>query len=484
MFVNRYIIRKKKLVSICISLLLLLINLLIVTYYHNNAQTIGVGKSLRIVSGVSIILYLICVYTWYYQTKELLCPYIVFFTVMYLFCCGECIGWFSGLDLGSKDMWPRNDHGINHSVLLNGVCYTIICINCFHIGALIMENGTNIRNRKLWDSANVISCFRSMGKILLIIAIPAFIATMAQDVLSVKMGGYGNYYESRMARTAIFRIFSILSNYYQPCMLLLLIAYRDKKIYRRIILVMMFLDVALSLYIGGRSGAVMTLLGLVLAYHYFIKKFTKPQLFIGGGVGYVILAFLNAIASTRHIANRNLFTAIQAIPQEMGNAIGEMIGELGWNITSICWTQLLVPAYFNFRYGMSYLVSLISWIPSSIFGGTHPADTYGALANWLQKALGMGYGPGYTMVAEAYINFGNYGFLVMIIEGMIIAYVLSSVRRNYVENNIFGATFQILIIMVLMKPIVRSSMTVAVRTGVLVLLPLYLLILYKLKRRT
>lgn len=480
---NKWIIKRKKFSSICCCLIFLIVNAVSVAFFNSHSSIIGVDKSLRTVSGISIVLYLVCIFTWYKQTHELLCPYIIFFSVMYLFCCGECLGWFFGIDLGSKDMWSRVDHGINRRILLDGVCYTMVCLNCFHLGALIMERGDKIRYKTVWSKDDVIKCFKEMGKLLLIIAIPGFIATMIQDIIAVRVSGYGGYYESRAAGSALLRILNIMSNYYQPCMLLLLIAYRDKKKYRYIILGFMFLDVILSLYLGGRSGAVMTLLALVLAYHYFIKKFTKPQIIIGAGMGYVVLAVLNAIAAIRGLANRSILSVVEVLPQEMGNAVGEMIGELGWNITSICWTKSLVPSSYPFRYGMSYLVALISWIPSSFFGGTHPADKYGALANWLQRALGMGYGPGYTIVAEAYINFGRYGWIVMFFEGIIISYFLSSVRRKYVDNDYLGATFQILIIMIIMKPLVRSSMTVAIRTGFLVLLPIYILIMYNLKKK-
>lgn len=95
------------------------------------------------------------------------------------------------------------------------------------------------------------------------------------------------------------------------------------------------------------------------------------------------------------------------IINSFSNVIGTFVGELGWSITSLGWTMNLVPHSQNYRHGMSYLVSLISWIPSAIFGGSshHPAVIWGNLADWLQNSLNMSYGPGYTMIAEACSNY-------------------------------------------------------------------------------
>ena len=113
--------------------------------------------------------------------------------------------------------------------------------------------------------------------------------------------------------------------------------------------------------------------------------------------GYFGIAILNAVADIRDVANRNLLDFFPMLFSSLSNVIGEFIGEVGWSITSVCWTMNLVPGSYEFRHGMSYLVSLISWIPSQFFTGTHPVVVWGELSTWLQKALNMTYGPGYTI---------------------------------------------------------------------------------------
>lgn len=88
------------------------------------------------------------------------------------------------------------------------------------------------------------------------------------------------------------------------------------------------------------------------------------------------------------------------------------------------------------------------------------------------------------MIAEAYANFGWYGFIVLVLEGFIIAKVIARTRRQEARSNILGSTFQILVIMTIMKSLVRASLSSAARPILLVLLPMYLLIQYTINKKS
>ena len=299
-------------------------------------------------------------------------------------------------------------------------------------------------------------------------------------------GGYGAVYTVNKSSSYLMKVFGILEDYYQPCMLILLIGNREDVQKRRLIVLCMMIDVIISLYIGGRSGAVMTGLGILLAYHYFVKPFKLKQIIPGMVGGYIGIALLNTVAMNRGNSGRTVTDIFSSLGDSFSNVLGDFVGELGWTLTSVCWTINLVPSTSPFRYGLSYLVSLITWIPSFVFGDktNHPVAIWGNLADWLANTQNMSYGPGYTTVAESYINFGWFGLIAMIIEGAILCRLLASIKRSDVENNIFGATFQTLIIMILMKSIVRSSLSAAMRSVFFVLIPLYLLLLYNLKKES
>lgn len=449
--------------------------------------TIGNSAEQRLiyVSWLVCIAALVQIALWAKLTKELFSPYIVFFLVLLIFCCGQSVGWVLGLDMGTKDMWNRIDHGTTRTLLCEGLCYSILGISCFHLGAIIFyKKNLYLRNLKKWKKEQVLRAYDRLGKLLIIIVIPAFIAQMGQVILNVMFGGYAAYYSTIAERSLLMRVVSLIADFYQPTLLILLINYKNAPAKRNTVAFLMLLDVVANLYIGGRSGAVMTVLGILLAFSYFIRPFTKKEIFLGLFGSYIGMALLNFVAETRNDVGRAGLELITGLFSASNNVVGQFLGEIGWTVTSICWTMNLVPARYPFRHGMSYLVSLVSWIPTPFFGSVHPCVTWGNLGDWLQNVLGMSYGPGYSMVAESYINFGWFGLIALFVEGAIVVRLVGRVPRKHTDDDILGATFQIIVIMTIMKSLVRSSVSVVFRSFVFVILPIYILIVLMLKKKT
>ena len=475
-------IKRSKLIQLLFLSLLILLEILVASFLCFQKQGINVDESLIFASWMCTIVFPLLVISWYKLSHEIICPYTIFLLVLFVFACGQGVGWSLGFDMGSRDLWNRVDHGLNRTILLKGLLYSIISITAFHFGAVIAYTG-RVSNKAQLNAESVVCAYKRLGKLMGIIAVPAFMAKSAINLLAVNSGGYGNYYDVNASMGTVGTILGIIANWYSPCMLILLIAYRDNKKYCNIFLTAMFTEVIVALLVGGRSGAVMTMLGMLLAFHYFIRPIRKKDMIVGAGVAYLGMAVLNAIATFRNLMNRSLGDLVELTVSSLGNAVGELLGELGWTLTSICWTMELVPSDYPYRYGMTYLASLTTAIPSSFFGGraNHPVVIWAHLAEWLQGALNKSYGPGFSMIAEAYINYGGMGIVMMAIVGFLIAKYLTRVSRKDAEINLIGSTFQILFIMTIMKSLVRSSVSVAFRDVFFVLLPLYLLIRLSIK---
>lgn len=433
-------------------------------------------------SKIAVFSIILNIILWRRLSKEWLSPYMIFLIVMFLFSCGQSIGWVLNLNMGDKDLWGRVDHGLTRELLTNGLCYSILGITAFQLGAVVFYNPELYKiNQKRYTADEVTCTFQKVGKILILFAVPAFIAQTVQLAISVMNGGYHSYYETILSRSAFGTLLTRLSDFYEPVLLVLLVGYRKEKNKVILIVFLLFIDIIASLYIGGRSGAVMIALGVILALHYFVKPIKGKMVVFYSAIGYLGIAVLNTIANIRNVIDKSFSTFIISFLYSLQNVIGDFIGELGWTMTSTCWTMNLTESQYPFRYGMSYLVSVVSWVPSFVFGGVHPCTVWADLGNWLQSSLGMGYGPGYTMIAESYLNFSWYGVLAMFVEGTIIVRVISRVQYIHLEDDLFGTTFQIMVIMTIMKSLVRSSLSVAMRSTVFVILPLYVLLKISLK---
>lgn len=441
----------------------------------------NIDQFLLIFSWFCFIGFLVQIYLWKKISTELLCPYMVFFVVLFVFSCGQTIGWTLGIDLGGQDLWNRHDYGMNHKTILTSLYYSAVGISLFNLGALVNYRKVRIEDTK-WNADDVYLAYKNLSKLLLVICIPSFLASTVRTVVAVALGGYSAYYTVMENRSALFTILERISDYYQPCLVLLFIAHRNNRTIRNICIGMMLIETVSQLFIGGRSGAVMTVLGIILIIHYFVKPFDKRKIIKLGVCGYFGLALLNAILETRNIVGRNLGDVIVVIGASFSDTIGHFIGELGWTLSSTIWTMMLVPDSYPYRYGMTYIVSFLAPIPNLGFWKIHPAQQYANLGDWLQEKLNYGHGIGYSMVAESYINFGWYGWSAMFIIGMILVCFLARVKREDIDKDLVGATFQILIIMTIMKSLVRSSFSVAIRQIVYVLLPLYFIIIISLRR--
>ena len=110
------------------------------------------------------------------------------------------------------------------------------------------------------------------------------------------------------------------------------------------------------------------------------------------------------------------------------NAGVEAVAEMGSTMFCLIKTMNLVPEKFEYRYGKSYMYSFSSLIPNLGFWDIHPAKREANLSEWLTNALGLSYGTGYSMCAEAYANFGYLGFILFFFWGWFIANVFGKIE--------------------------------------------------------
>ena len=226
---------------------------------------------------------------------------------------------------------------------------------------------------------------------------------------------------------------------------LLYITFENNKKRRIRAYLLLFLYSGISLLSGGRTEGLVLL--LVLSYSWLNSSNRKKEkLNTGKVVGYIVLIFsivfmLNMIASLR-MGNNYI--------GEKNNIFVDMIEEMGFNFTSITFTKDFVPEHTNYSYGMSYISSLICLISKSI----DPTGIVSTLNSqlpelWLADTLNSYYGNlfafgvGYSVIAEAYYNFGEFGYLFMIVIGYLIGKIFS---KNYTESSDLGKYIQLVML--------------------------------------
>jgi len=181
-----------------------------------------------------------------------------------------------------------------------------------------------------------------------------------------------------------------------------------------------------QLFLGRRSWGSMYLISSIWLWHVLVRPVPLRAIALFGVlILFVVFPGMKAYRgetgdhrlSLEHFKNTYLSIENPAI---------QILSEMGGSMQTISHTLDLVPATRPYEYGSTYYYALTAVIPN-IFWDIHPAVEHGSPNRWLTMTVApatwdRGGGIGYSMIAEAYFNFGLIGSaFMMIIIGYIIA---------------------------------------------------------------
>lgn len=434
-------ISKRKLVYIFLQ-----ISLLFITMILNGLYKLPIDKHSFVIIckyGTIIILFIILLNYWYF--KNLFTAYSIIFFTFCLFQFGVPI--LYAINDTYKNFYIDNQ---SMNIIISSAKYSIICIQIFNIGSSFATNNNKFKNDikkikiNLFENNTVVL---SVAKILFIgmgiITIPFAIKLM--NLSSI----YGYSYVKVDAMGIYNPLINLARAIFIPAGLLWLVYNKNKKVERIIISILLFYTF-ISMASGGRTEG----LALLLVIFYYIinsrenKKLMNNKIFKSIIIlcAVVIILFLLTYIAQSRMGNNEKFSIL--------NMIQNTFEEMGFNFTSICFTQQYIPNYSNYQKGLSYIYSIISLIPKSI----DPTGIISSINNqlpelWLGRVLQETYGSlynfgvGYSVIAESYYNFGNYGWIIILIIGFYIQKFLGS---NYKTISPFRKYIQLSMLWALM----------------------------------
>lgn len=323
-------------------------------------------------------------------------------------------------------------YGVDHSyineymslfsgnIINSGEMYTIFCIQLFGIGITLNYLSNKTRNHLIfagtkWANNNelVVRAALFMFVISAIIYIPATL--------------YGALILH--SRISVNAIVGIAKQYYFPSAFLIL-CYSKNRTLIRVMYFMILFECVAGMLTGGRTEGLVPLMVFVVYFFNYRTSSNKGThhrilrnilMFIAL---FVILFLLEYIAkarmSTSSVSASSLFSG--------NNFIESFVGELGFNFTSVLFVMEGISVT-GLKYGGTYIGSFIGLIPETI-------DPLGIVkyyfndisgSNWIQNTYGtkLGFGLGFSLIAESYYNFGYNGWIVVLIIGYLIGAFLS-----------------------------------------------------------
>jgi oligosaccharide repeat unit polymerase len=179
-------------------------------------------------------------------------------------------------------------------------------------------------------------------------------------------------------------------------------------------------------FLGDRQHAILSLIAFIWVYHRIIRPVPRGLLLGGGSlmlfVVFPVLASIRGISGQARSSSEAFVTAFFSLD----NPMVASISEIGSSMKTVAYTIILVPHYRDFDLGTTYLYSFLSVVPN-LFWKVNPSS-YAAVDKWLMQTVSPvmankgSFSWAYSLIAEAYLNFGWFGApLALGIMGFILA---------------------------------------------------------------
>ncbi len=462
-------ISRKKAYALLTLIGICLINLFLTLHYVDGTR-VYTADDLRVISIVAVLELGAASYAWFKMSKEICSPFFIMFIAASLFCVGQTIGWALGLNMGDLDLLIYIPY-IDKHYLGDSLLYSLNAMILFLFGG-VCAFGTSkrfVRTMPTAQNSLDFSSVKVLSTFILIVSIPCVIINLWNILPAVFRGGYWEFYSEIDSYSKTGQFIPLLAGWFPIALLMKYAIHIDRNpVISRLSLVFLFAYIAVNLYIGGRSGAVMMLLAFIITKQYLGKPIKKKMILPAAAGGYLFVGILNTIADIRLSSNRSMADIFSSLTMSISSTLGDFIGELGWSMSSLAWTMELTGT--SFRWGTSYWYAFTAIIPNLGFWTVHPATLYSNLGEWMQETLGRSSGLGYTFVAETYANFSWFGLALMFLFGFIISRLLTPINRQNARYNFKYTIVIIMIFTAVLKPFIRSSFSAIMRPTVFTVL--------------
>lgn len=367
------------------------------------------------------------------KAKTIFNQYNLFLVSFFLFSFGQVYLYAFGTAYKELDFMKRFQGELINKYLLFSTIALLSMIICEEIMCERIEVKQEKEKCIVGVDANSVSF---VFGILFIISAPFFYKIMVTQFLAAREFGYGEIYD--LSNNTLYES---LSMWYVPSLFALFYCNKNKNI-KYVYLILLLIPVLGYLYIGTRSKPMAILICLLYLWDSSIKKFSKKRIALLFLVCIFMLVVISTISYIRGTSNRSIEDMYEvAINVGVSDSVVHALGEFGSSMQVWIRLQHIIPEKAGYGFGFSYLSAVLSCIPSVLLGGFSFAR-YSNLSVWITNIENANYGLGFSMLGEAYYNFGWIGAIFF---GFICRFVFYMLSGNWVPKrmknyqNIFSA---------------------------------------------
>lgn len=399
-----------------------LINLLVYTLIVliSNFITIDIYTQLKIHGIYLVIDFFLFLWFCYQSTNKIVTPFNLFYLVFVLFTAGHLF--LMGIGFAPGDIsyiWEISK--FNKDIILTSVCFTIYSIDFFQLGYSFSPHVKFNVNVTRIININ----YQLIIKILFILSIVSAIGIALY--LKIATQNYSDIYNYSYG--TIYNILYSVSLFCIPFYLLIQYDIENSQWFY-FSNIFMLVVIILNLILGRRG---ISLMFFIPIFFVMIRKFKKinVKFIVILCVSFYLIVNLLVTISYSRIENGSFFDFIIFYFQKLISldSIKLLISEMGFSIRPLL--EIITMSNegaINPVYGGSYIYSILLILPGILrFNLDSIAVQYNLvnLSSLITKYSEANFGLGFSMPAEAFLNFHIFGVFIFILFGMLIGVLLN-----------------------------------------------------------
>lgn len=361
------------------------------------------------------------IWSWRRMTGRLFDFYMVFFLATAVFNSGQAV--LEIFHLNSKGLLAGH---FSQETLVETLYVVLLGLAGLHFGALVAAARHAARHGgrpspATADQALNLACLRRVALAMLIVAGPFSVLVLKDCVSVVLASGYMGLYQQEV-NIGMNNLPQLLSQILiRPAGLFLFTAGQRWWGVRLLALAVVVVYAAVNFFLGYRYASAMPLLALAWLWHHRVRPIPVGLLAAAATLVVVVLFPLIRVSRENSGERRSLENVWQAFGSVENPAVAA-ISEMGGSMETISHTIEIVPGNHAYERGASYAYAALTLFPN-FFWSIHPTVARGIPTYWLINIVDPwtarhGGSLGYSILAEAYLNFGWIGTpLVLILMG-------------------------------------------------------------------
>lgn len=427
--------KKKRSVYNCmmLSALILVCSLIYFNLNWDNVMLLRTKEFNSTIVLLTAVQYIIGIVSWIKMKNRLVSIYIVFYGYMFLSNLGQSVSHFL-----IDDTFMLFSVYENNSIdLINkAVLFQFICVAGINLGTAI---GTYLYTKKYgvkdtMFSDNVLpdrykrTEYDLIFDILFYISVAYNIAIALYAVVSRQSMSYMTLYETREGSSAYLNFACRILGIYYVCKNTL----NHNKFQEKLFYVLWILLIVLYMAAGTRSKAIIFIGILVFAARMFHPEWFKKKYIPYYIVGFIAFNVAMSVISVIRSAAIGQITVDSVLEQGIMYNLKRSLFEYGISEYPMLITlKEIEKGMEHYQTIIYYLIRGVIPLPIlNAIGFTAPAEI-GDLSAWAtNRSILTEAEAGYSCIAEAYLNYGKYGWVFMFVYGIAISYAeLLSIRK-------------------------------------------------------